>query len=294
MKKNLFIFALTVLGMIGIAFVVNIASATGSFEPTPTGGVATPPTDAMTEMAAQEAKRHIVNTDPTTDVYFKGMIYTCSDGSCNDGDGGGRRVRTNRCRSYSSRRAEAISYLPAGTELTSFGTVDPCPSLVGTAATLSTEMKEAYDYALTNGITTQNTLQDADALGKVTRAHMAKMIVNFAEGVLHKSADNSGDCAFNDISTQPEELQHYIVQSCLLGLMGQGMDAFDPNGLITRAQFGTLLSRTLYGDTYNGGNPYYVDHLQALKDANIMNDISHPNALEIRGYVWIMLQRAGG
>jgi hypothetical protein len=52
-------------------------------------------------------------------------------------------------------------------------------------------MKEAYDYALTNGITTQNTLQDADALGKVTRAHMAKMIVNFAEGVLHKSADNS-------------------------------------------------------------------------------------------------------
>ncbi|EKD25240.1 MAG: hypothetical protein ACD_80C00097G0002 [uncultured bacterium (gcode 4)] len=292
MRKNLFIIALILFGVIGISFTVSIASATGSLEPTPTGWVPTPPTAAMTEMLEQEAKRHIVNTDPTTDVYFKWMIYTCSDWTCNDWDWGGRRVWTNRCRSYSDWREEAISYLPAGTELTSFGTVDPCPLYTWATATLSTEIKEAYDYALANGITTQNTLQNADALGELTRAHMAKMIVNFAEGVLHKRTDNSSGCEFNDISNQSEELQHYIVESCQLGLMGQGIDAFNPESLITRAQFGTLLSRTLHGDTYNGGDPYYADHLQALKNAGIMNNISNPNALEIRGYVWVMLQRA--
>lgn len=286
MKKVFLIAALTLLWVIGVA------STTGSLEPTPTGWVPTLSTGAMAEMAAQEAKRHIVNTNPTTDIYFKWMIYTCSDWTCNDWEWGGRRVWTNRCTSYSARRSEAISYLPAGTELTSFGTVDPCPSLVWTAATLSTEIKQAYDYALANGITTQNTLQDADALGKLTRAHMAKMIVNFAEWPLHQRTDNSTGCNFNDISDQSEELRHYIVQSCLLGLMGQEMTAFDPDGLVTRAQFGTLLSRTLYGNTYNGGDPYYAYHLQALKNAGIMNDISNPNALEIRGYVWVMLQRA--
>jgi hypothetical protein len=65
-----------------------------------------------------------------------------------------------------------------------------------------------------------------------------------------------------------------------------------PNGLVTRAQFGTVLSRALYGDANNGGDPWYVAHLAALKDAGIMSNISTPNALEIRGYVMLMMQRA--
>ena len=286
MNKLFLIAAFTLFGALGIA------NATGWLEPTP-AWVPTPQINTTVGMDEQEAIRHSINTDPTTDIYFKWMVYTCSDGTCNDGDWGGRRVWQNRCTSYSDRKKMAISYLPAGTELTSFGTVDPCPSLVWTAATLSTEIRKAYDYALVNGITTQNSLQDADALGELTRAHMAKMIVNFAEWPLHKRIDNSTGCIFSDISDQSEELQHYIVESCLLGLMGQGIDAFDPDALVTRAQFGTVLSRTLYGTTYDGGDPYYVDHLQALKNAGIINDISNPNALEIRGYVRIMLQRAG-
>jgi hypothetical protein len=41
----------------------------------------------------------------------------------------------------------------------------------------------------------------------------------------------------------------YIKQSCQLGLMGQGIQNFNPNGTLTRAQFGTVLSRALYGST---------------------------------------------
>ncbi|MEI8091117.1 MAG: hypothetical protein WCG98_02470 [bacterium] len=83
-----------------------------------------------------------------------------------------------------------------------------------------------------------------------------------------------------------------------MGINNDGTPAtsFNPNGVVTRAQFGTVLSRALYGDTYNGGNPYYADHLQALKDASpsIMTDISKPNAPEVRGYVMLMMQRANG
>ncbi len=79
-----------------------------------------------------------------------------------------------------------------------------------------------------------------------------------------------------------------------MGLMGQDITAFKPNDRVTRAQFGTVLSRALYGESYNDGDPYYVRHLQALKEAKIMNDVSTPNASEVRGYVMLMMMRAGG
>ena len=50
----------------------------------------------------------------------------------------------------------------------------------------------------------------------------------------------------------------------------------------------------MYGDVNNGGDPYYVNHLSALKDDGVMNNISSPNAPEIRGYVMLMMQRAAG
>jgi len=40
---------------------------------------------------------------------------------------------------------------------------------------------------------------------------------------------------------------------------------FDPNGIVDRAQFGTILSRLLRGNKNNGGDPYYQKHLDTLK-----------------------------
>jgi hypothetical protein len=89
-------------------------------------------------------------------------------------------------------------------------------------------------------------------------------------------------------------LQGYITEACQLGLMGVGITAFNPNGVVTRAQFGTVLDRVLNGDANDGSDPYYADHLSALKDAGIMTNISNPNAPEVRGYVMLMMQRAAG
>ena len=74
--------------------------------------------------------------------------------------------------------------------------------------------------------------------------------------------------------------------------MGVGITDFDPNGVVTRAQFGTVLSRLIRGTAYNNGTPYYSMHLWALKNAGIMTQISTPYNPELRGFVMIMLKRA--
>jgi hypothetical protein len=71
---------------------------------------------------------------------------------------------------------------------------------------------------------------------------------------------------------------------------------FDPNGYVTRAEFGTVLSRLLYGKTYSvenvAGINRYVKHLQGLKDHGIMTKIDVPMMKELRGYVMLMMMRA--
>ena len=52
------------------------------------------------------------------------------------------------------------------------------------------------------------------------------------------------------------------------------------------------MSRALRGDKYDGGTPYYADHLAALQDVDVMTNISNPSGLEVRGYVRLMMKRA--
>jgi hypothetical protein len=121
---------------------------------------------------------------------------------------------------------------------------------------------------------------------------MAKMMVNYSKEVLGITPDTSLPCAFTDIAGESAELKGYIIQACQMGLMGVGITAFNPGGVVTRAQFGTVLSRALYGTTNEGGTPYYLNHLKALKDNGIITNID-PDLQEIRGYVMLMLERAG-
>jgi hypothetical protein len=75
--------------------------------------------------------------------------------------------------------------------------------------------------------------------------------------------------------------------------MGQGITAFRPYDTISRAEFGTALSRVLWGNEYEGGTPYYANHLNALKANAIMNQIANAESTkEIRGYVMLMLMRS--
>jgi hypothetical protein len=131
--------------------------------------------------------------------------------------------------------------------------------------------------------------------GAITRAEMAKMLSVYATEVLGYEADTSKACNFTDIDSVKGDLHDYIIKSCQLGLMGQGITAFRPYDTISRAEFGTALSRTLWGNQYEGGTPYYANHLNALKAAGIMNQIANAESTkEVRGYVMLMLMRSEG
>lgn len=100
------------------------------------------------------------------------------------------------------------------------------------------------------------TVQKANLTGSLLRKHAAKMISQFALNVLEKKENDLFVCSFSDMSTESPEMQYNARLACKLGLMGLKSDGtpdtkFNPNGEVTRAQFGTMLSRLLYNSTYN-------------------------------------------
>lgn len=163
----------------------------------------------------------------------------------------------------------------------------------------SSEEKQAYNYAFRNNITTMESIDSADMWWNLTRIAMAKMISNYAINVLWLTPDKWKDCYFYDVSNDLDyQFDRWVTKACQLGLMGVWMDKFYPKWMVTRAEFWTVLSRALNAENesklrrMNNANPYYSEHLQYLKGAWIMSNISNPNSLERRWRVMLMLMRA--
>ncbi len=194
------------------------------------------------------------------------------------------------------------------------------------------EFTNAYLWAHAYSITTMSTIQQADMTWVVFRKHLAKMISTFAMQFAWKTPNATKKCIFSDMHNESKEMQYFAIVSCQLGLMWLQEDGvtpktlFEPNLIVNRAQFGTVLSRLLFGDTYNIhpwertllttikndiksvissiGQTFwssislhqellrYSKHLQALKDHDIMRQINTPMMFELRWYVMLMLMRA--
>lgn len=161
----------------------------------------------------------------------------------------------------------------------------------GFAETYTQELRDAYNWAYSNGITTQSSIDNANMKGKITREEMAKMISNYAVNILWKTPDTTKSCYFIDSNINPD-LVEYVTESCQLWLMGQWVASFRPKDSVTRAEFWTVLSRALWWSKNEWWTTYYQNHLKALKSEWIMNNISSPMDEEIRWYVMLMLMRS--
>jgi hypothetical protein len=54
-------------------------------------------------------------------------------------------------------------------------------------------------------------------------------------------------CNFPDVSSKLDsDYDMGVTNACQLGLMGVGINNFNPYDLVTRAEFGTVLSRALW------------------------------------------------
>lgn len=156
----------------------------------------------------------------------------------------------------------------------------------------SREMHNAYLFAYNNQITTMNTIWLAKMYSPLTRIAMAKMLSYYAINVLGQQPDSSKDLMFLDVS-DALNAQYYdwVTLAYQLWIMWINMpdNKFRPNDRVTRAEFGTALSRMLFG--LGDGNPYYLSHLAKLKSEWIITN-DEPNLEELRWYVMLMLMRS--
>ena len=159
------------------------------------------------------------------------------------------------------------------------------------------KVQSAYEWAYKHEITTMKSLIDANPIGTVKRWHLAKMVVNYAINVLWLKLPEKtpSECRWNDYKSdwESEEIKEYAVKSCALWLMWIDMERFLPNKEVTRAQFGTIMSRLLWWSKYAWWTPYYRKHLNALKENGIMTQIDNPEKrIELRQRVRVMLMRS--
>ncbi|MDD3868674.1 MAG: leucine-rich repeat domain-containing protein [Candidatus Absconditabacteria bacterium] len=163
-----------------------------------------------------------------------------------------------------------------------------------------TEGQGVYTRAYEKGLTTMSSLEAARFDDAITRAEFAKVISVYATKYLEKIPDSSKTaCAeYKDLNTTNAELAGYVVQSCELGLMGYWSNGvvtkeyFSPNGVVTRAEVATILSRLLRGNIYAGEEiNWYQEHLSAVKNAGIIQIDIDPKTKELRGNIFTMFQR---
>ena len=170
---------------------------------------------------------------------------------------------------------------------------------------VSEDMLSVYEWARKNSITTKNTIETANPNGFVRRGHLAKMIVNYMINVQgkHIPYDVPYQCLhWNDDESlwDSDEIKDYATKACALWIMWVNMknNKFKPNDIVSRAEFGTVLSRVLWWEKYNisktsKDRPYYILHLSALKTEWIMMQIDNStNVRELRKWIWLMLNRS--
>ena len=140
----------------------------------------------------------------------------------------------------------------------------------------------------------------------VPRKEVAKLMSMFTIQIMGIFPDThkAGCDSFNDLSGVSDEMKFFAKTACQLNLMGLQPNGstpkpnFDPNTYITRAEFGTILSRLVYGDTYNvySGEETkyqrYEKHLLALYNDTIMTKIQDPFINEKRSRILLMLYRS--
>lgn len=169
-------------------------------------------------------------------------------------------------------------------------------------STYAQEVIDAFQRAYWVNITSLCPFEDA----YIPRREIAKLMSMFTIEILgiYPDTQKAWCDAYNDIDGLSSEMQFFAKTACQLNLMWLHEDGstakenFDPNSIITRAEFWTILSRLIYGNRYNvyegEGDTYerYEKHLNALNSDGIMTKIQNPVMQEQRSRILLMLYRS--
>ena len=169
----------------------------------------------------------------------------------------------------------------------------------------SQEITDAFSRGYNLNITNKCPIIEARLDDGIRRKELAKMMTMFTIQIIGIYPDTHKVWCdqFSDVANISDEMKFFTKTACQLNLMGLEPNGntpkkvFDPNDFVDRAQFGTILSRLIYGDVYNvySGEEttykWYEKHLRALYEGGIMNKIQDPFMLEKRARILLMLKR---
>lgn len=159
--------------------------------------------------------------------------------------------------------------------------------------TEESELELAYEFAYKNWITTMDSIEKAELDQPLTRIAMAKMLSQYAMNVLGKVPANKMAPRFDDITPELNDEYYWWSEIAYqLNIMWLNMpdNKFRPFDLVTRAEFGTALSRLIYWLS-DWTWAYYLPHLNKLKDEKIITN-DNPSLKEARWYIMLMLMRS--
>lgn len=119
------------------------------------------------------------------------------------------------------------------------------------------------------------------------------MLTNYVENVAWIRQTSYSSCSFTDENKMTPNLKPYAKKICAYKIMWTNWEDFRPTSKVNRAELGTTISRMLWWDRYDvGWKEFYIYHLNALKDAGIMNNIENPaKTLARRWDTFIILKR---
>lgn len=157
----------------------------------------------------------------------------------------------------------------------------------------STETVDAYAWAYANGITTISDIDEAWIYNYVTRAELAKIMVQYLAGVLKKKPTIEEKANFSDVDETLWDLTGYInlayqYQIMWINADGTPLKEFNPNGLVTRWEFASILSRVVFGVEETTS---FTKQINVLNQAGILSN-TNPLVLERIERVLLMLHRA--
>ena len=136
------------------------------------------------------------------------------------------------------------------------------------------EFVDSVNWMYDNGLTRFSDSEDFMPGASLTREQGAKFLVEFANSSLSGCmvATPSTMCDFSDLDMADPTLAPYITQACEAGLMKGSNGMFMPKGVMSRAQFFTVLIRALEGDKNENVDPRWDEYFSSAASRGITTE----------------------
>ncbi|MBS8121522.1 alpha-2-macroglobulin [Candidatus Vampirococcus lugosii] len=133
------------------------------------------------------------------------------------------------------------------------------------------EFDEALDWMHNSKLTKYNKSNEFRPIDSLTREQAASFFDGFASTIGKDGQDNL-DCDFDDLDDADETLIDNIQNVCKLGIMKGSGNKFYPKKSINRAEFFTVVVRTLDSFKNEGLDPWWKEYFETAQDLGLTNE----------------------